>query len=160
MASLKELLRQLHPGKQIPIATRQGGGIGDAESLDEALAREPVDVGGRRPGEPLAPAPPIEDSFDIGRMLPFVSSNVEGGYFNDYRTSERNPLPSGRGDLYLMFQKRRPETPNGNPIGPPRAYVYQNVQREVWESLLSAASPGGTVWDVIRHGGIDGDRIS
>jgi hypothetical protein len=162
MPSLKDILASLAQGRLIPIATRQGLGLGDPVNRTEAEARFGasdtlgVFVGPDSSGG-LAPAPPIDSSFDLGRMLPFVSSNVEGGYFVRYpvQSSDANI----RGDLYLLFQKRRPETPEGRPIGPPRAYAYQNVEQFVWEALLASSSPGGVVHDVIRRGGIEGDRL-
>jgi hypothetical protein len=165
MPSLDELLATLGRGRTIPIKTRQGGGLGDPTDPKSAAYQQDGFAGVTGATYyGIVEAPAIDQSFDASAMMPFVSSNVEGGYFRRYVPEDQDPntgrSPSGqRGDLYLLFQKRRPEVPGGRPIGPPRAYVYQNVAEWVWEALLGAASPGGVVWDVIRHGGIPGDRI-
>lgn len=158
--TLDQLLSQLGQGRRIGVRTRQGGGLGDATSPMSADVKAGIFPGSVAPSSGEA-APAIEESFDESKMLPFISSNVDGGYFIRY-DQEEEAFQSGsvsRGDLYLKFQKRRPEKPGGRPIGPSRAYVYQNVSEAIWLALLGAASPGGTVWDVIRHGGIPGDPI-
>jgi hypothetical protein len=107
-------------------------------------------------GGDLPPGPDLE-AYDDEKGLPFYSSNVESAYFNSYNPSL--PAGSARGDLYIKFQARKGDKPDGEPRGSPRAYVYQNVPGFLWEALLHANSPGGTVWDLIRHGGIPGDPI-
>lgn len=160
--TIAELLRRLRASSiRVPIRSRQGGGVGDPATLEAARItyernkpRFPLD-----PNVPyaIAVAPALEE-FDFEKAQPVpASSNVDAGYFVSY--SPNIAVSASRGDLYLVFQKRRPETPEGKPIGPQRAYVYQNVPGFIWEAIQTGASPGGQVWDLLRRSGFIGDKI-
>ncbi len=175
MASIRELLDAYKANQiKVPIATRVQGGlarewdpvsnqwitVGDVTTLQ--AARIAYERG--KPRFPLDQDAPVAmgvapelEAYDDDKGLPFYSSNVESAYFVSYAPG----LPAGatRGDLYIKFQARKGDKPDGEPRGDARAYVYQNVPGFLWEALMHANSPGGTVHDLIRKGGIPGDQI-
>lgn len=176
MASILDLLKSFGvTGKLIPILTRnraiptrRGGGLGDPIDVPSAYEDARDTVLGRERGKidwertdpnNLIPIPPEDYEFDPSQMIPFVSSNVDGGYYRPY-PDPIHGQPTEYGNMFLLFQKRRPEVPGGRPIGPPRPYLYQNCPEFVWDAIFEAGSKGGVVWDIIRRGGaVDGDRI-
>lgn len=155
MASLLDLLKSLGRGISVPIRTRVGGGLGDPVDRAGAAARSQSQS--RAIFLPGAEPPVNLDGFDMSRMIPFVSSNVDGGYFNYYYTADGSKLDVG--DMFLLFQKRRPEVPGGRPIGPQRAYIYQSCPEYVWDAIFEAGSKGGAVHDVVIKGGVPGDPL-
>lgn len=175
-AALKEI------GIKIAIPTRVGGGkdpttgLGDVSSLEAARARYrnptkaslnpflrrfSTDATRNLPGgEELEILPQMDAEYDESAAWPFWSSNVESGYFKSYLRDQSLEASRGRGDLYLKFQSKKGDVPEGEPRGSARAYVYPDVPGFLWTAMISGTSAGGMVWDLIRREGIQFEQIA
>lgn len=166
---LMDALNALRSGIRVPIRTRRGGGLGDVTSLDAAaLINQSSAPFVTVPKSALSSArggySADEDALDTGfdptldfdenQLIPCVSSNVDGFYY----VESDSALEVNVGTLFIQFQKRKGDKIGGAPIGPPRAYRYDQCPKFVYDALFAAASKGGTVWDLIRPS-IDGERI-
>lgn len=159
---------------RIPNRARVGGGLNDADSLMAARIRYRKGAGGPNrtriidpaasrvspDGIPVAMAvlPDMDEEYDESLAWPFWSSNVESGYFKSYAPGLE--AAATRGDLYLKFQAKKGDVPEGEPRGNPRTYVYPDVPGFLWEALISGTSAGGMVWDLIRREGVSFEQIS